>query len=74
MTTTGNGILFTDGLSWLTGLGQRINFAPKAYTTGLPIVFVTGQTLDIIAFGTVILLPGLLLAVGILIWMRRMRA
>lgn len=74
LTTNGNGILFTDGLSWLTGFGEKINFAPQAYTTGLPLVFITGQNLDLIAFVTVILLPGLMLATGLIVWVRRMRA
>ncbi len=72
--TGGNGILFTDGLSWLTGFSDRINFAPQAYATGSPVIFVDGQTLDIIAFLTVILLPGLIFAMGLAIWLRRIRA
>ena len=72
--TGGNGILFTDGLSWLTGFSDRINFAPQAYGTGSPVIFVDGQTLDVISFLTVILLPGLVFAMGLGIWIRRMRA
>ncbi|MBI1279471.1 MAG: hypothetical protein GC179_15180 [Anaerolineaceae bacterium] len=72
--TGGNGILFTDGLSWLTGFSDRINFAPQAYGTGSPVIFVDGQTLDVISFITVILLPGLVFAVGLGIWIRRVRA
>ncbi len=70
----GNGILFTDGLSWLTGFSDRINFAPQAYGTGSPVIFVDGQTLDVISFLTVILLPGLVFAIGLGIWIRRVRA
>lgn len=70
----GNSILFTDALSWLTGYGDRINFAPQAYATGLPLIFVSGQQLDIIAFITVILLPGIVLIAGIVVWWRRARA
>ncbi len=72
--TGGNGILFTDGLSWLTGFSDRINFAPQAYGTSTPVIFVDGQTLDIISFITVILLPGLVFAIGLGIWIRRVRA
>lgn len=72
--TGGNSILFTDGLAWLTGYGDQINFAPQAFRTGLPLMFVTGQTLDTIAFITVILMPGLVLVLGLIVWMRRMRA
>jgi len=72
--TGGNGILFTDGLSWLTGFSDRINFAPQAYGTGSPVIFVDGQTLDVISFITVILLPGVVFAIGLGIWIRRVRA
>jgi hypothetical protein len=69
----GNSILFTDGLSWLTGFGDRINFAPTAYNTGLPFMFVSGQQLDLIAFVTVILMPGIVLLAAFAVWMRRAR-
>ncbi len=71
--TGGNSILFTDGLSWLTGFGERINFAPQAYSTGLPLIFVSGQILDVIAFITVILLPGIVLVMALVVWSRRAR-
>lgn len=71
--TGGNSILFTDGLSWLTGFGERINFAPQAYSTGLPLIFVSGQILDVIAFLTIILLPGVVLVMGLIVWSRRAR-
>ena len=72
--TGGNSILFTDGVAWLTGYGDQINYAPQAYRTGLPLMFVSGQTLDLIAFVTVILMPGLVLLTGFIVWTRRMRA
>jgi hypothetical protein len=72
--TGGNSILFTDGVAWLTGYGDQINYAPQAYRTGLPLMFVTGQTLDAIAFVTVILMPGLVLLTGFIVWTRRIRA
>lgn len=72
--TGGNGVLFTDGLGWLTGFGEQVRFSPQAYTTGLPVIFISTQTLDVIAFVTIILLPGLVLALGAVIWARRMRA
>lgn len=71
--TGGNSILFTDGLSWLTGFGDKINFGIKAYATS-PLLFVSGQNLDLIAFLTVIVLPGLVLISGLVVWVRRMRA
>ena len=71
--TGGNGILFTDGLSWLTGFSDKVSFSPKAFGT-TPVIFVDGATLDIISFLTVILLPGLVFAIGLGIWIRRIRA
>ncbi|MFQ3565655.1 MAG: Gldg family protein [Aggregatilineales bacterium] len=68
-----NSILFTDGLSWVSGFGDRINFAPQAYTTGLPLLFISQQQLDLITFFVVILLPGSLLVLGLAIWARRVR-
>ncbi len=69
----GNGVLFTDSMAWLTGLGEKISFAPQAYGVGTPLIYVSTQTLDLIAFLTIILLPGAVLASGVAIWMRRTR-
>lgn len=69
----GNAILFTDGVSWLTGFNEQVNFSPQAFTTALPLIFISTQTLDLIAFVTVILMPGLVLVSGLVIWTRRMR-
>lgn len=70
----GNGILFTDALTWLTRFGEAINFSPQAFVTGLPMIFVSVETLDFIAFVTVILVPGLVLLAGLAVWLRRQRA
>ena len=69
----GNAILFTDGISWLSGLSDSISFAPQAFNTGIPLIFVDTQTLDLIAFLTVILMPGLMMVAGTVIWSRRVR-
>ncbi len=69
----GNGVLFTDSMAWLTGLGDKISFAPQAYGVGTPLIYVSTQTLDLITFLTIILLPGAVLASGVAIWMRRAR-
>ncbi len=69
----GNAILFTDGISWLSGLSDSISFAPQAFSAGIPLIFVDTQTLDLIAFLTVILMPGLMLLAGAVIWSRRVR-
>jgi hypothetical protein len=68
----GNSLLFTDSVAWLTGYTDRINFGGKAFST-VPLMFMTGQTLDIIAFVTVILLPGAVLIIGLAVWTRRVR-
>jgi hypothetical protein len=73
LSTLGNGILFTDGMSWLTGLGERINFPPQAYSTGLPLIFVNNQIFQFIAFIVVVLIPGAVLVSGLAIWARRSR-
>ncbi len=70
----GNGILFTDTITWLSRFGEAINFRPQAFTTSLPLIFVSTQTLDLIAFITVILMPGLVLLAGLAVWLRRQRA
>lgn len=73
ITTGGNGILFTDSISWLTRFGERISFAPQAFSSGLPLIFVDTATLDVIAFITIILMPGLTLTAGLVVWTRRRR-
>lgn len=69
----GNAILFTDGLSWLTGFSDRIFFGVQTYGAGLPVINMTGQQLDVIAFVTQLLMPGIVLLAGVLIWWRRSR-
>ncbi len=69
----GNGILFTDSMAWLTGMGSRIRFAPQMYGVGMPLIFVSQQTLNLIAFVTVILMPGIVLITGLGVWLRRSR-
>jgi hypothetical protein len=69
----GNAILFTDGVAWLTGFNEQVNFSPQAFVSAPPLIFISTQTLDLIAFVTVILMPGLVLVGGFTIWTRRMR-
>lgn len=69
----GNGILFTDALSWLSGLSEQVTFAPQAIGVGLPLIFVSTQTLNLIALITIVILPGAALLTGIVIWARRAR-
>lgn len=69
----GNGILFTDGITWLTGFGESVIFTPQGRTTNLPAVFISVQDLDTIALITLIL-PGLMLAAGFTVrWARARR-
>jgi ABC-type uncharacterized transport system involved in gliding motility auxiliary subunit len=69
----GNAVLFTDGVAWLTGMNEQVNFKPQAFFTAQPLIFISTQTLDIIAFLTVILMPGIMLVSGLAIWTWRMR-
>lgn len=69
----GNSILFFDSIGWMTGFTDDVRFEPQIVSTGLPIIFVDVQTLDLIAFITIILMPGIMLALAIAIWGRRLR-
>jgi hypothetical protein len=67
----GNGILFTDGITWLTGFGESVVFSPQGRTTNLPAVFISVQDLDTIALVTTVILPALMIAAGFVIRWRR---
>lgn len=69
----GNAILFTDGVAWMTGLSEQVSFAPQGFSTGLPLIFITTQQLDLIALVTVILMPGFMIVLGLVVWTRRVR-
>jgi hypothetical protein len=69
----GNGVLFTDGIAWLTGFGERLIFAPQGRATNLPTIFLSTQELDAIALITAVLMPGGMLLLGLGIWWSRMR-
>jgi hypothetical protein len=68
----GNAILFLNAISWLTRLGDQIQFAPQQFGVSTP-VFVDAPTLNFIRFSVVILLPGLVLLIGAAIYVRRVR-
>jgi ABC-2 type transport system permease protein len=61
----GNGILFTDAITWLTGFGESVVFAPQARTSNLPVVFISTQDLDTIALLTSVILPLLVVLGGL---------
>jgi hypothetical protein len=69
----GNSLLFTDGIAWLSGLNDRLIFTPEGRVTNLPLVFLSTQSLDQIAFFTIVLMPGMVLATGFFVWLRRSR-
>ena len=71
--TGGNGVLFTDSLAWLSGLGDADSASRRRRTgVGVPLMFISRSTLNLITFLTVILLPGAVLAAGsAAIWLRR---
>ena len=70
--TNGNGILFTNAISWLSRLDERIRFAPQTFGVSVP-VFVDQATRQFIVFLVVILIPGIVLISGIAIYARRVR-
>jgi ABC-type uncharacterized transport system involved in gliding motility auxiliary subunit len=70
----GNSLLFTDALTWITDFNDQLEFAPQAYATGLPTLFVSQQQIDLVVFIAVILVPGIVLISGLSIWARRARA
>jgi hypothetical protein len=69
----GNAVLFTDGVAWLTGLSEQVNFSPQAFFTAPPLIMIATQTLDAIAAFTVFIMPGWVLVSGLAIWLRRVR-
>ncbi|MBL8131180.1 MAG: Gldg family protein [Anaerolineae bacterium] len=73
VTVPGNGILFTDSVVWLTELSEEIDFQPQLYGQALPLIFVSQQQMDLIAFITIIFMPTAVLLIGIGVWMRRSR-
>jgi ABC-type uncharacterized transport system involved in gliding motility auxiliary subunit len=71
---TGNTSLFLDGMGWLTGFSEEVRFAPQGVGGGLPFIFVDTDTLDKIAFITMVIIPGIALLLGAGVWLRRSRS
>lgn len=69
----GNTLLVDGALSWMSRYSDTVSISPEARITGLPVLFVASQTLDAIAFVTVIVMPGIALALGVFVWYRRSR-
>jgi ABC-type uncharacterized transport system involved in gliding motility auxiliary subunit len=68
----GNGILLTNSVDWATEQDDLITLTPRE-TTQRVIVPPQGSVINMIAFGSVILIPGLTLIAGIVVWVRRRR-
>lgn len=68
----GNATLFLNSIGWLTGFAQQVAFEPRIYTT-TPVLFVSGQDLNLILIGTLVVLPAVLIVGAILAYLRRFR-
>lgn len=68
----GNGELMLNTVDWVTDQEDLITLTPRDITQRI-IVPPTGNTIRLIQFGTVILLPGLVLLAGVVVWVLRRR-
>jgi hypothetical protein len=68
----GNLFLLLDGIGWMTGFTEKVEFTPRGYLV-TPVLFVGGEQLDIIAFITIILMPGVMFIAAVAVYLRRLR-
>jgi ABC-type uncharacterized transport system involved in gliding motility auxiliary subunit len=68
----GNGDLAVNSIDWAAARENTINLTPKQSTTRL-MVPPTRVTMGLILLGSVFVLPGLVLLVGIVVWIQRRR-
>jgi hypothetical protein len=68
----GNGIFFTESMTWLTGISDRISFPPD-FLVNVPVVPLLPAQRAAILLGVAVLAPGLVLGTGIYLRMRRSR-
>lgn len=69
---TGDAILFTNAVTWLTHMNEAISFGIQGFANNLPIFYTTDQR-DAIFFVTVFVIPGVVLVTGLTVWARRVR-
>ncbi|HUF40186.1 MAG TPA: GldG family protein [Anaerolineales bacterium] len=68
----GNGALILNTIDWLTDRESLITLTPRDVTQRF-VIPPQGNTIRLIQFGTVILIPGLVLLSGIVVWVLRRR-
>ena len=68
----GNTTLVLDAIGWMTGYSEEVSFDPKPFQTA-PVMFVGGAMLDQIALFTIIIMPGAMLLMAGLVYIRRTR-
>ncbi len=66
---SGNGLFFGNTLHWLAGQENLIQIPPKAPSSHP--LFLTGTQGAFLAVSTVLMLPGAILIIGLLVWLRR---
>ncbi len=66
---SGNGIFFANTVNWLAGQENLIQIPPKSPSSHP--LFLTATENAFLAVSTVLLLPGAILILGLLVWMRR---
>lgn len=71
-TFPGNNVLWSDTVDWLTGFSQSVKFSPISDPTLLPLV-VSDQERSTIAYITMLILPGIVLLNGVVVWWYRRR-
>ncbi len=72
ISTEGNLSLLLDGIGWMTGFAEKVEFTPRGYLV-TPVLFVGSEQRDIIAFITVVLMPGVMFIAAVAVYLRRLR-
>lgn len=69
--TSGNLAVLSEGLNWLTGFDNQVEYGFAANPSDIPALFLSAQQLDFIGILTVVAIPLLVLLVGLVVWYRR---